>query len=73
MVKCNIFLLLSVIVAVAQFWLKFPLMSTLWGILLAVAYYYWGRSTQQREDELKALRKTLWYSGPTKQTVVDSI
>jgi len=52
--KSNIFLLASFAVALSVIWVKFPFQSLLWGILLAVGYYYWGKNSGRREGRREA-------------------
>jgi len=68
--KSNIFLLLSVAVAASAFWVDFYLQDTLWGILLAFGYYYWGKDRGIREAQRKTPKNYTINLYADKQTVV---
>ena len=64
--KSNIFLWLSVAVAVSEHFVTFPLQTTLWGVTFAIGTYFWGKSKAER-DTPKNYNVNLYAD---KQTVV---
>lgn len=53
MAKSNIFLALSLAFALSTIWVTFVFQTSLWGIFLAVAYYYWGKDKGIQEAKRK--------------------
>ena len=63
--KSTIFLLLSVVVAVAHALTDWWGLSLLGDILWGVGLFYWGAQVAQQRERAKAFRKLAWRSGPT--------
>jgi hypothetical protein len=61
--KSNIFMLVSVAVAILYVWVDSWLLDVSWTILWGIGIFYWGAARGERKEGLKNLRKTDWYAG----------
>lgn len=53
--KSNIFLFLSLVAVALDIFVSFPPLTSIWGLLLAFGYYYWGRNMEAHKNTMERL------------------